>query len=84
MMLSIGIDISKGKSMLCGMKPYGEAVIPPREIPHTEEAVQKLISQLQTQSEEVRIVMESTGAYHLPLLQSLQEAGFLFAWSIPC
>lgn len=76
MMLSIGIDISKGKSMMCGMKPYGEAVIPPREIPHTEEAVQKLISQLQTQSEEVRIVMESTGAYHLPLLQSLQEAGF--------
>jgi len=34
-MISVGIDVSKGKSMVCVMKPYGEVVCPPFEINHT-------------------------------------------------
>ena len=30
-MLSIGIDVSKGKSTVCGMKPGGEIVYAPFE-----------------------------------------------------
>ena len=34
-MLSIGIDVSKGKSTVCGMKPGGEIVYAPFEVQHT-------------------------------------------------
>lgn len=36
-MISIGIDISKGKSTVCIVKPYGEVLKAPYEVAHTEE-----------------------------------------------
>ena len=38
-MLSIGIDVSKGKSTVCGMKPRGEIVYTPFEVQHTREGI---------------------------------------------
>jgi hypothetical protein len=38
-MLSIGIDVSKGKSTVCGMKPGGEIGSPPLEVQHTREGI---------------------------------------------
>ena len=38
-MLSIGIDVSKGKSTVCGMKPGGEIVYTPFEVQHTREGI---------------------------------------------
>ena len=35
-MISIGIDVSKEKSTVCILKPYGEIVRSPYEITHTE------------------------------------------------
>jgi Transposase and inactivated derivatives len=75
-MISIGIDVSKDKSMLCVLKPYGEVITSPYEIEHTETSVTQAISYIRTLEGEVRIVMEATGAYHLPLLASFKEAGF--------
>ncbi len=80
-MVSIGIDVAKGKSMVCAMKPYGEVVIPPKEISHLESDVKSFIASMKAITEEVRIIMESTGAYHLPLLQSFQQAG-LFVYVV--
>ena len=80
--VSIGIDVAKGKSMVCAMKPYGEVVIPPKEISRLESDVKSFIVSIQAITEEVRIIMESTGAYHLPLLQSFQQAG-LFVCVVP-
>jgi Transposase and inactivated derivatives len=74
-MISIGIDVSKDKSMLCALKSYGEVVASPYEIEHTETAVKEAISYIRTLEGEVRVVMEATGAYHLPLLASLKETG---------
>ena len=34
-MISVGIDVSKGKSMVCILKPYGEVVCSPFEVMHT-------------------------------------------------
>lgn len=31
----VGIDVSKGKSMIAVMWPLGEAVVSPREVRHT-------------------------------------------------
>jgi len=74
-MISVGIDVSKGKSTVCMLKPYGEVVASPFEVVHTESSVQKLVEQIQAQEGEVKIVMEATGAYHLPLLDSFKQAG---------
>ena len=51
-MLSIGIDVSKGKSTVCGMKPGGEIVYAPFEIQHTREGMSELISLLRSSGEE--------------------------------
>ena len=45
-MLSIGIDVSKGKSTVCGMKPGGEIVYTPFEVQHTREGMSELVSLL--------------------------------------
>ena len=34
-MISVGIDVSKGKSTVCILKPYGEIVSKPFNITHT-------------------------------------------------
>lgn len=34
-MNAVGIDISKGKSMVCIMRPFGEVVASPYEVIHT-------------------------------------------------
>jgi transposase len=67
-MISVGIDVSKEKSMVCILKPYGEVIKSPFEIIHTEESVTKLASRILELEGEVRVVLEATGAYHLPLL----------------
>jgi transposase len=74
-MISVGIDVSKGKSTVCMIKPYGEVVASPYEVVHTELAVRGLITRIQSLEGEVKVVMEATGAYHLPLLDSLKQAG---------
>ena len=74
-MVSVGIDVSKGKSMFCVMRD-GDVAIKPQEIQHTKQDVDNLIRMLSEYGADVRIVMEATGKYHLPLLISLKNAGF--------
>ena len=70
-MLSIGIDVSKGKSTVCGMKPGGEIVYAPFEVQRTREGMSELVSLLHNSGEEVRVVLESTGSYHCPVVAAL-------------
>jgi transposase len=74
-MISVGIDVSKEKSMVCILKPYGEIVASPYEIVHTERKVSELLTLVGSLSGNVRVVMEATGAYHLPLLTRFKQAG---------
>ena len=78
-MISVGIDVSKEKSTVCVLKPYGEVVMMPRDVQHTESELAKLVKELQKLQEEVRIVMEATGAYHLSILSYMKENGFFVA-----
>ena len=66
-MISVGIDVSKGKSTVCIMKPCGEVVKPPFDINHTADELDCLVSLIKSYDEETRIVMEDTGHYHLPV-----------------
>ena len=75
-MISVGIDVSKGKSMVCILKPYGEVVCSPFEVMHTEQELNALGELLKRLNGEIRVVMEATGIYHLPILTYLHEKGF--------
>lgn len=75
-MVSVGIDVAKDKSTVCILSPYGEIIRTPFDVMHDEIMVQNLIDELRAAGDELKIVMEATGAYHLPLLQQLKAAGF--------
>lgn len=74
-MLSVGIDISKSSSMVSFLKPYGELVKRPYPIRHTKDEISGLIKTILAFEEEVKVVMEFTATYHLPVLYELQKAG---------
>lgn len=74
-MVSVGIDVSKGKSMVCIMKPYGEVVAGPMEISHLDTELKMLVKLIKNVNDEVRIIMEATGIYHLPILTFMKEQG---------
>lgn len=75
-MNSVGIDVSKGKSMIAVMRPFGEIVVTPYEVCHTDSDLRELIKLLRSLDGETRIVMESTGNYHTPIAWALYDAGF--------
>ena len=72
-MISIGLDVSKGKSTICILKPYGEMIKKPFEVEHTENDLEDLARLLKSFGTEIRVVLEATGIYHLPVLNYLQE-----------
>lgn len=78
-MISVGIDVSKEKSTVCILKPYGEVISKPFEIQHVEQELKELSAMLLRLDDEVRVVMEATGIYHLPVLSYLQEKGIFVA-----
>ena len=74
-MNAVGIDVSKGKSMIAILRPYGEIVSSPFVINHTSSNIQSLIEQIKSIEGESRIVMEHTGRYYEPLARELSLAG---------
>ena len=74
-MNAVGIDVSKGKSMVAIFRPYGELIEAPFEVKHTSSEVQSLIQTIQSIDGESRIVMEHTGRYYEPLFGQLTQAG---------
>ena len=72
-MISVGIDVSKGKSTVCILKPYGEIMCSPFEMLHGEKELNALDDLLNKLDGEIRIVMEATGIYHLPILTFFHE-----------
>ena len=74
-MNSVGIDISKGRSTVAVMRPFGEVVISPVEVRHTDSELSELARQLKSLNGETRVVMEATGNYHAPVAKLLHDAG---------
>ena len=70
-MNAVGIDVSKGKSMVAILRPYGEIISKPFEVKHTVSGIRSLIEQIQSIDGESRIVMEHTGRYYEPLVREL-------------
>ena len=75
-MICVGVDVSKGKSTVAVIDKDGEILMRASEYEHTETGMTKLIQRLKMLKEEPRIVVENTGYYHWPLVNSLMDAGF--------
>lgn len=74
-MNAVGIDVSKSKSMVAILRPYGEVVLSPFEVRHTTSDINSLIDLIKSVDGETRIVMEHTGRYYEPLALQLSQAG---------
>lgn len=73
-MYVVGIDVSKGISTVCMISLYGEIVHEPFEINHTVENLNRLNEIIQSKAV-VKVVLEATGRYHLPVINYLQGKG---------
>lgn len=74
-MNAVGIDVSKGKSTVCILRPYGEIISSPFEVTHTSSDISNLIDLIKSIDGESRVVMEHTGRYYEPLIHRLSQSG---------
>lgn len=75
-MICVGVDVSKEKSTVAAIDENGKIFMQASDYEHTETEMAELIQKLRTLKEEPRIVVENTGYYHWPLVNSLMDAGF--------
>jgi transposase len=78
-MNAVGIDVSKGKSMVAALRPMGEVALPPKEFLHTESGLEQMACAILALGEDTRVVMEATGRYHEPVATALHERGVYVA-----
>ena len=74
-MNAVGIDVSKGKSMIAIMRPFGEVVASPYEVHHTDQELEELARFLKNLPGETKVIIEYTGKYYQPIARFLREAG---------
>lgn len=74
-MNAVGIDVSKGRSMVAILRPGGEIVSKPFVVRHLSGEIHSLIGLIQSLEGESRIVMEHTGRYYEPIAHQLSNAG---------
>ena len=74
-MNAIGIDVSKDKSTVAILRPMGEVVQTPIDVPHDAVSPERLACQILSLGENTRVVMEATGRYHEPVAMELHDHG---------
>ena len=77
-MNAVGIDVSKGKSMVAILRPFGEVVAVPYEVSHTDSELDQLAKVIKKLPGETRVVMEATGVYFEPIARRLHEQYICF------
>ena len=74
-MNAVGIDVSKGKSKVAIIRPFGEIVAKPFDVSHYPDQLAELAEYIHSLESESRVVMEHTGKYSEPIAKFLCEAG---------
>jgi len=74
-MNAVGIDVSKGKSMVAVMQPPGIVAAGPFKVKHNGQELNELVELVQLLPGETKVVMEYTGAYYEPIANALHNAG---------
>lgn len=74
-MNAVGIDVSKGKSTVAVMQPFGVVVASPFEVSHKGQELKELVERLKLLPGETKVVMEYTGNYYEPIARYLHNEG---------
>ena len=74
-MNAVGIDVSKGKSTVAVLRPFGEIVASPFDVSHSPKELSELVTLLKTLDGDTKVVMEYTGNYYLPIALFLRNNG---------
>lgn len=74
-MNSAGIDVSKGKSTIAVLRPFGEVAVKPYDVRHTASELKKLAHSLKSLDGETKVILEHTGRYYEPVAKILHDAG---------
>ena len=72
-MNAVGIDVSKGKSTVAVLRPYGEVVASPFDVAHTGSDLRALADLIKKLPGETKVVMEATGNYYESIARCLHE-----------
>lgn len=77
MKYGVGIDVSKGKSTVSIISNTGEVIEIPFEISHDKKGFELLERKIkQLPKEDLKIVLEETGNYHLPVFSYLLDLDY--------
>lgn len=77
MKYGVGVDVSKGKITVAIMSVEGEIIEEPFDISHDIDGFEFLEEKMKKiAKEDLKIVMEETGTYHLPILGYLLDKGY--------
>jgi len=74
-MNAVGIDVSKGKSTVAVIQPFGVIIAEPFDVFHTNNDLKELVRFIKSLSGETKVVMEYTGTYYEPIANALHDAG---------
>lgn len=72
-MLVVGIDVSKNKSTVAILDQSGKCLRKPFEVEHCKSSFNALVDLILSLDQELKIVMESTSIYHLPIVYFLKS-----------
>ena len=85
-MNAVGIDVSKGRSTVSIIRPFGEVIRAPFDVSHTANDLKELAVLIKSLPGETKVLMESTGNYHEPVARTLSAEGIFVcvvnAWLI--
>lgn len=74
-MNAVGIDVSKVKSTVAVIQPFGVVIAEPFDVFHTDNDLKELVRFVKSLSGETKVVMEYTGTYYEPVANALHNAG---------
>lgn len=74
-MNAVGIDVSKGKSMVTVLRPLGVTVAQPFEVSHTALELNQLADYISSLDGESKVIMEHTGRCYEPIAQVIHDRG---------
>lgn len=74
-MNAVGIDVSKGKSTVTVIQPFGVIIAEPYDVFHTDSDLKNLAEFIKSLPGETKVVMEYTGTYYEPIANALHNEG---------
>ncbi len=79
-MNAIGIDVSKDKSTVAVIRPFGEIVRMPFDVAHTSKDLNDLAKFILSLEGESRVVLEHTASILRRLRKVFAKPGYLSVW----